>query len=63
MAVHREVYERYQAMIRRGVITVDPSEKDTCCGMARDKDGMCIHRPYHPVYFNLTGWESCERNV
>jgi hypothetical protein len=35
---------------RREIITTDPEEKEKCCGMPRDEDGFCKHRPYHPIY-------------
>lgn len=35
---------------RREVITTDPAEAADCCGMPRDEDGFCIHRPGHPIY-------------
>lgn len=34
----------------RGVVTTDPSEAAECCGIPRDDDGFCRHRPYHPIY-------------
>ena len=37
-------------LVRRGVITLDPTKKLECCGMPRDDDGFCIHRPGHPIY-------------
>lgn len=38
---------------RREVITTDPAERDTCCGLPRDEDGFCSHRPSHPIFVNL----------
>lgn len=38
---------------RRGIITTDPSEKETCCGAPRDKDGFCVYREYHPTYVEI----------
>lgn len=35
---------------RRGVITTDPANAETCCGMLRDENGFCTHRPGHPIY-------------
>lgn len=35
-----------------GVITTDP-RNIMCCGLDRDDDGRCVHRPYHPVYVRL----------
>ena len=35
---------------RRHVITTDPAEASECCGLERDEDGFCIHRPNHPIY-------------
>ncbi len=43
-----------ETLERREVITTDPTEADKCCGMARDDDGFCVHRPYHPVYVDVT---------
>lgn len=48
-------------LVRRKVITresdVAAEENDaarvgdrTCCGIARDEDGFCAHRPGHPIY-------------
>jgi hypothetical protein len=39
-----------ETLIRRRIITVDPSEASTCCGLDRDSDGFCQHRPNHPIY-------------
>lgn len=41
------------ALQRRGVITTDPAEADTCCGVERDDDGLCVVRPRHPAYLPL----------
>ena len=38
---------------RRKVITTDPDRAKECCGMPRDEDGFCQHRPYHPIYVRL----------
>lgn len=38
---------------RRGVITADLRYAETCCGLPRDDDGFCIHRPGHPIYVNI----------
>lgn len=38
---------------RRGVITRDPN-KEKCCGLERDEDGFCVHRPGHPIYVPST---------
>lgn len=35
---------------RRGVVTFDKTQADTCCGIKRDADGFCHYRPYHPIY-------------
>lgn len=35
---------------RRGIITTNPDEAETCCGIPRDADGFCQHRPGHPIY-------------
>jgi len=37
-------------LTRLGLITSDPALGDTCCGLARDDDGRCVHREGHPVY-------------
>lgn len=43
--------ERFVAMLeRRGIVTTDPDEAEKCCGIQRDDDGFCQHRPYHPIY-------------
>lgn len=31
-----------------GLISNDP----TCCGLPRDRQGRCVHRPTHPVYID-----------
>jgi hypothetical protein len=41
------------ALYAAGVITWDPKDKEKCCGMPRDVDGRCSHRPYHSVYVEL----------
>ena len=38
---------------RREVITTNPKDRLTCCGIVRDEDGFCQHRPYHPVYVGV----------
>lgn len=38
---------------RRNVITLDVAEKEECCGIERDEDGFCQHRPTHPIYVDL----------
>lgn len=35
---------------RRGVITTDPAAAEECCGLPRDDDGFCVHRPGHPIF-------------
>lgn len=35
---------------RRNVITTESAEASSCCGIARDDDGFCVHRPGHPIY-------------
>jgi hypothetical protein len=42
-------------LIRRGVVTTDPAQADKCCGMPRDGDGFCLHRPGHPIYVDRAG--------
>lgn len=42
---------------KRKLVTTDPSEAATCCGIVRDEDGFCRHRPYHPVFVQLTNGE------
>lgn len=41
-------------LIRRGVITADSGKRAECCGLPRDDDGFCIHRPGHPIFVSLT---------
>lgn len=38
---------------RRHVITTDRGEADRCCGLPRDTDGFCQHRPSHPIFVNV----------
>jgi hypothetical protein len=38
---------------RRGIVTFDEAEAETCCGMSRDEDGFCTHRPHHPIYVRI----------
>lgn len=49
--------ERYHRAIvkleRRGVVTTQPEDADSCCGLERDEDGFCVHRSGHPVYVCL----------
>lgn len=37
-------------LVDRGIGTIDPSLKMKCCGLVRDIDGFCQHRPGHPIY-------------
>jgi len=39
---------------RRGVITTEFKDKDECCGLDRDDDGFCRHRPSHKIYVPVT---------
>ena len=39
---------------RLNVITTDPDERGTCCGLPRDDYGQCINRPGHPIYVELS---------
>ncbi len=39
---------------RREVVTVDPAEAALCCGLDRDEDGFCQHRPGHPIYVEVS---------
>jgi hypothetical protein len=32
------------------VITTRPEQAAECCGLPRDEEGRCFHRPGHPVY-------------
>lgn len=41
------------ALERRGVVTFDKTQADTCCGTERDADGFCRHREYHPIYIDM----------
>lgn len=41
------------ALEKRDVITTDPEEAEKCCGIERDEDGFCQHRPGHPIYVGL----------
>lgn len=38
------------ALVRSGVVTLDPDKEETCCGLQRDADGFCTYRPGHPIY-------------
>lgn len=55
MSGFRPIAEALAMLERREVITTDPAEAGTCCGLPRDADGFCVHRPNHPVYVNLLG--------
>lgn len=50
----RAEVDRLRAAIRvladRGEVTFDPREATHCCGIPRDEDGYCVHRPGHPIY-------------
>jgi hypothetical protein len=46
----REVIKRLE---RLNLITTNPERAEKCCGLPRDSDGQCIHRPGHPVYVEL----------
>ena len=35
---------------RLGVVTADPARAAECCGIPRDDQGRCVHRPGHPIY-------------
>lgn len=39
-----------QMLIDRKVGTLNPRLKMKCCGLVRDIDGFCQHRPDHPIY-------------
>lgn len=52
--VSPDILQALAIMERRRVITTDPNEKEECCGMPRDPDGFCQHRPSHPVYISIT---------
>lgn len=48
---------QFLAMLeRREIITTDPAEAERCCGIPRDDDGFCDHRPGHRIYVNLGGF-------
>jgi len=49
----KSLLQALAALERRNVITTDPNEADTCCGIERDEDGFCQHRPGHPVYIEF----------
>jgi hypothetical protein len=40
---------------RRGVVTTKPEDRDECCGLPRDEDGFCVHRPGHSIYVDPDG--------
>lgn len=40
-------------LARRGVVTFDEAKAAECCGMPRDEDGFCTHRPGHPIYVKI----------
>lgn len=35
------------------LITLNPEEREKCCGITRDEKGRCQHRPGHPVFVAL----------
>lgn len=37
-------------LVRRGIVTADPADRDECCGLPRDDDGFCTYREGHPIY-------------
>jgi hypothetical protein len=39
-----------------GLITTDPADEAACCGLPRDEDGRCTHRPGHPVWVRVGEW-------
>lgn len=49
----KTVLQSLAALERREVITTDPEKAAECCGIERDEDGFCQHRPAHPVYVPL----------
>lgn len=49
----RTVLQSLAALERREVITTDPEQAAECCGLDRDEDGFCQHRPGHPVYVHF----------
>lgn len=40
-------------LLRRDIITTDPMDAEECCGIPRDDDGFCVHRPGHPIYARI----------
>jgi len=42
--------EMLEMLKRRGIVTTDPSKALVCCGLPRDEDGFCQHRPTHMIY-------------
>ena len=49
-----ELFAALVTLERRGVITTNPAEREECCGIERDDDGFCTHRPGHPIYVEVT---------
>lgn len=49
----KNLIEILETLERRGVITTDPDDAEECCGIRRDEDGLCQHRPGHPVYVKI----------
>lgn len=49
---HAAVGPFIDMLVRRGVVTTDPGEARECCGLPRDEDGFCSHRPGHPIYLH-----------
>jgi hypothetical protein len=44
-----------ERLVRRNIVTTEPAEAATCCGLPRDEDGFCTHRPGHPIYVAQRG--------
>jgi hypothetical protein len=42
-----------EPLLRRHVVTMDEAERNQCCGLGRDLDGFCQHRPGHPVFIQV----------
>jgi hypothetical protein len=54
--IRRAVTNRVIEMLeRRGVVTTKPEDRDECCGLPRDEDGFCVHRPGHSIYVDPDG--------
>lgn len=53
-AVSFDILQALAMLQRREVITTDPDEAAECCGIPRDDDGFCVHRPGHPIYVSVT---------